>query len=89
MNSHSFYPSPSSSTSRSRYLYSGKTYTVTGTPAEPGILPRSLDLIFNTVTPQQMSSLDLLPKNFSEAIYLSEEEAESQRIKREAIWNKV
>ena len=26
----------------------GKTYTITGTPTEPGILPRSLDLIFNS-----------------------------------------
>ena len=67
----------------------GKTYTVTGTSAEPGILPRSLDLIFNSVSPQQMSSLELRPKNFSEAVYLTEEEVASEVARRENTLNKV
>lgn len=30
---------------------SGKTYTMTGTKNDPGIMPRSLDVLFNSVTP--------------------------------------
>ena len=56
---------------------------------EPGILPRSLDLVFNSIGPQQMSSLELRPKNFSEAIYLTEEEVASELTRRESILNKV
>ena len=36
-----------------------------------------------------MSSLELRPKNFSEAIYLTEEEAASELTRRENILNKV
>ena len=36
-----------------------------------------------------MSSLELRPKNFSEAIYLTEEEAASELTRRESILNKV
>ena len=32
---------------------SGKTYTMTGEPDEAGILPRSLDVIFNSITDVQ------------------------------------
>lgn len=28
---------------------SGKTYTMTGEPDQPGVLPRSLDVIFNSI----------------------------------------
>jgi len=31
----------------------GKTYTVQGTPSEQGILPRSLDVIFNSIRDHQ------------------------------------
>jgi kinesin family protein 23 len=29
---------------------SGKTYTMSGTPNEPGIMPRCLDVIFNSIS---------------------------------------
>lgn len=32
---------------------SGKTYTMTGSPKDQGILPRCLDVIFNTIGSQQ------------------------------------
>ena len=70
-------------------LCAGKTYTVTGTPTEPGILPRSLDLIFNSISPQQLSSVLLRPKNFSEATYLTEEETESERARKSDILSKA
>lgn len=67
----------------------GKTYTVTGTPTEPGILPRSLDLIFNSISPQQLSSLQLKPKNFSEVVYLTDKEMERELSKKENILNQA
>lgn len=67
----------------------GKTYTVTGTPTEPGILPRSLDLIFNSISPQQLSSLQLKPKNFSEVVYLTDEEMEGELARKDNILNQA
>lgn len=67
----------------------GKTYTVTGTPTEPGILPRSLDLIFNSISPQQLSSLQLRPKNFSDVAYITEEEMERELARKDDILNKA
>ena len=32
---------------------SGKTYTMTGDPEEAGVLPRSLDVIFNSISDVQ------------------------------------
>lgn len=32
---------------------SGKTHTMMGTPSEQGMLPRSLDVIFNSITALQ------------------------------------
>ena len=67
----------------------GKTYTVTGTPSDPGILPRSLDVIFNSIDQQQLSSVSVKPKHFSELIHLSKEEASEMKTYRENILNMV
>lgn len=32
---------------------SGKTYTINGEPEEAGVLPRSLDIVFNTIADVQ------------------------------------
>jgi len=32
---------------------SGKTHTMTGSPGQGGLLPRSLDMIFNSIGPYQ------------------------------------
>ncbi len=32
---------------------SGKTYTMSGEPNQPGILPRIMDVLFNTITDVQ------------------------------------
>ena len=32
---------------------SGKTFTITGSPGQGGLLPRSLDMIFNSIGPYQ------------------------------------
>ena len=67
----------------------GKTYTVTGTPSDPGILPRSLDVIFNSIDQQQLSSVSVKPKHFSELVHLSKEEASEMNTHRENILNMV
>ena len=67
----------------------GKTYTVTGTPSDPGILPRSLDVIFNSIDQQQLSSVSVEPKHFSELVPLSKEEASEMNTHRENILNMV
>ena len=68
---------------------SGKTYTVTGTPSDPGILPRSLDVIFNSIDHQQLSSVSVKPKHFSEVVYLSKEEVTAMESHKENTLNMV
>lgn len=67
----------------------GKTYTITGTSSDPGILPRSLDVIFNSVEQRHFSSVDLKPRHFSDVVILSKEDGESERRRKEEILNKV
>lgn len=86
----SYHIPPSTSSPLSFNLWHiGKTYTVTGTPTEPGILPRSLDLIFNSISPQQLSSLQLKPKNFSGAVYLTEDEMTKELARKDNLLTKV
>lgn len=40
---------------------SGKTFTMTGSPGEGGLLPRSLDMLFNSVGPFQAKRYVRLP----------------------------
>lgn len=68
-------------------LSPGKSYTVTGTPSDPGILPRSLDVIFNSIDQQQISRVSVKPKHFSEVTYLSKEEVTEMATCKENILN--
>ncbi|KAJ0036172.1 hypothetical protein NQD34_004849 [Periophthalmus magnuspinnatus] len=40
---------------------SGKTFTMTGSPGESGLLPRSLDMLFNSISPFQAKRLVFKP----------------------------
>ncbi|XP_029646158.1 kinesin-like protein KIF23 isoform X2 [Octopus sinensis] len=42
---------------------SGKTYTMTGTPVDQGILPRCLDVVFNTIEHHQAKKYVFEPNN--------------------------
>ena len=53
---------------------SGKTYTIQGTNNDPGILPRALDVIFNSIGTQQMLSLDLKPNCFNRVVQMKEKD---------------
>ncbi len=44
---------------------SGKTYTIQGEADRPGILPRTLDVLFNSVADRQMLGLELKPNCFN------------------------
>lgn len=69
---------------------SGKTFTIQGTNEEPGILPRALDVIFNSVGSQQTVSLELKPNCFNRVIQMKEKdirklEADKQEVFRLAL----
>lgn len=40
---------------------SGKTYTMAGDPSNPGIVPRSLDVLFNSIRPQKQMECTFKP----------------------------
>ena len=42
-----------------------------GTGTDPGVLPRALDVIFNSIEKAKMSGVPLKPKHFSEVRILS------------------
>lgn len=67
----------------------GKTYTVTGPHSDPGILPRSLDVIFNSIEAKQLMNVATKPKYYSEVTYLSEEDKEEEQKIKEKILNMV
>ena len=68
---------------------SGKSYTVTGKSAEPGILPRALDVIFNSIGDHQFHGWDLMPRYYADAYYLSEKEKITEIENKKALLNKV
>lgn len=45
---------------------SGKTYTMQGTPEQPGLIPRTLDRLFRLVGPQLTSRAPFAPLYFGE-----------------------
>ena len=58
---------------------SGKTYTMTGTVKEPGLLPRSLDMIFNSIAGLQTSKYRFVPDERNGFNIQSEAEALLQK----------
>ena len=54
---------------------SGKTYTMTGTVKEPGLLPRSLDMIFNSIAGLQTLKYRFIPDDMNGFDIQSEAEA--------------
>ena len=61
---------------------SGKTYTIQGSSTDGGILPRALDVIFNSIGNQQWDSMIFRPEMFCSVSKLtSEEMAKEEKIK--------
>ena len=54
---------------------SGKTFTIEGTQQESGILPRSLDYVFNSIHMQLNDEVKVRPDKYSDIIELDEQKS--------------
>ncbi|XP_041081930.1 kinesin-like protein KIF23 isoform X1 [Polyodon spathula] len=63
---------------------SGKTYTMTGCPGEGGLLPRSLDMIFNSIGPYQAKRYVFKPDDKNGMEIQTSVDALLERQKRES-----
>ncbi|EDQ90372.1 uncharacterized protein MONBRDRAFT_24755 [Monosiga brevicollis MX1] len=65
---------------------SGKTYTVLGSPESPGLLPRSLDVLFNSIGQQLCERNDMKPQLYNKIRFMTREEvAEAATIKAQCL----
>ncbi|KAK3090559.1 hypothetical protein FSP39_012688 [Pinctada imbricata] len=62
---------------------SGKTYTVQGEPRDAGILPRTLDVLFNSISGKHWGKANLKPKMFTDVVRLSDTEEDLEIRKKE------
>uniref|UniRef100_A0A671TXV0 Kinesin-like protein n=1 Tax=Sparus aurata TaxID=8175 RepID=A0A671TXV0_SPAAU len=67
----------------------GKTYTIQGTPKEPGILPRVLDATFHYIEGHQYEGMDLKPYLRNDAQYLDPDQVKQERSAKAAIFASV
>uniref|UniRef100_A0A4W4FCY0 Kinesin-like protein n=1 Tax=Electrophorus electricus TaxID=8005 RepID=A0A4W4FCY0_ELEEL len=63
---------------------SGKTYTMTGSPGQGGLLPRSLDMIFNSIGPFQAKRFVFKPDDKNGMEVQNQVDALLERQKRES-----
>uniref|UniRef100_A0A6J0TB41 Kinesin-like protein n=1 Tax=Pogona vitticeps TaxID=103695 RepID=A0A6J0TB41_9SAUR len=64
---------------------SGKTYTIQGSGADAGILPRSLATIFNSIGTRLYRATDLKPFLSSEVTWLNSKQVCQEEIKKQAL----
>ncbi|XP_043960556.1 kinesin-like protein KIF20A [Gambusia affinis] len=57
----------------------GKTFTIQGTPKDPGILPRALDAVFSYIGGLQYKGMDLKPHLMNGAQFLDVEQVKQER----------
>uniref|UniRef100_A0A8C4ZQ42 Kinesin-like protein n=1 Tax=Gadus morhua TaxID=8049 RepID=A0A8C4ZQ42_GADMO len=62
---------------------SGKTFTMTGSPGQGGLLPRSLDMLFNSISPYQAKRYVFKPDDKNGLEIQSQVDALLERQKRE------
>ncbi|KAM3593679.1 uncharacterized protein V6R79_019026 [Siganus canaliculatus] len=67
----------------------GKTYTIQGTPKEPGILPRVLDATFRYTEGRQYEGMDLKPYLRNDAQFLDPDQVKQERSAKAAIFVSV
>lgn len=60
----------------------GKTHTMLGTSKDPGLLPRSLDVIFNSLEGKMLKSICLKPLGMNEIMKLAEHQSEAEELER-------
>ncbi|KAL3861886.1 hypothetical protein ACJMK2_007900 [Sinanodonta woodiana] len=64
---------------------SGKTYTIQGNPSDAGVLPRALDVLFNSISGKQWGHMNLKPTMFTDVIRLTEDEELREKKLKEKI----
>uniref|UniRef100_UPI0037E872B7 kinesin-like protein KIF20A n=1 Tax=Semicossyphus pulcher TaxID=241346 RepID=UPI0037E872B7 len=67
----------------------GKTFTIQGSPKEPGILPRVLDATFHYIRGHQYDAMDLKPYLRNDAQYLDADQVKQERSAKAAIFASV
>ncbi|GAA6219427.1 kinesin-like protein KIF20A isoform X2 [Lates japonicus] len=67
----------------------GKTFTIQGTPKDPGILPRVLDATFHHIEGNQYEGMDLKPYLRNDAQYLDPDQVKQERSAKVAIFASV
>ncbi|XP_039982649.1 kinesin-like protein KIF20A [Xiphias gladius] len=67
----------------------GKTFTIQGTPKDPGILPRVLDATFHHIGGDQYEGMDLKPYLRNDAQYLDPDQVKQERSAKAAIFASV
>ncbi|CAD5113019.1 DgyrCDS2221 [Dimorphilus gyrociliatus] len=65
---------------------SGKTYTIQGDSTNPGLLPRSIDIIFNTLHDSIDKEPKIRPTMFSDVVYLSAAQLQAEIKLREDVF---
>ncbi|KAM3860456.1 kinesin-like protein KIF20A [Diretmus argenteus] len=65
----------------------GKSYTIQGTPKEPGLLPRVLDATFQYIRGHQYEAMDLKPYLSNDAQYLGPDQVKRERSARAGIFS--
>lgn len=64
----------------------GKTYTIQGSQKEPGILPRSLEVLFKHVAGRQYETMDLKPYLSSDVQKLDSEQLKAEKNAKAALF---
>ena len=62
-----------------------QTYTIQGTPRDGGILPRTLDVVFNSIEGKHYSKLNLKPRFCTDVIRLSDGEEQRENAFKNAL----
>jgi len=68
----------------------GKSYTVVGTPSEPGLVPRALEVIFTSFELKTLEEVRLVPERFSELRRIRDDQELEDRLRlKEGLLNLV
>ncbi|GLH00009.1 Kinesin-like protein subito [Gryllus bimaculatus] len=65
----------------------GKTFTIQGNSEKPGIIPRSLNLLFNSIKDKVSKDVKFKPEKLNNVVWLRPEEIEKDREIKESILN--
>ncbi|XP_072306668.1 kinesin-like protein KIF20A [Eucyclogobius newberryi] len=64
----------------------GKTYTIQGSPKDPGILPRVLDVTFRHIRGHQYEAMDVKPYLRNDAQFLTSEQVKQEKSIKAAVF---